>query len=213
MPDYPGLDGAEGRILVASNNEHKVEEFRRILGPLGFEVVTPSSLGLAVQVDETGDTFAENAMLKAEAFLDASGMTAVADDSGLVVDALGGEPGVYSARYGGSGLDDGDRYRLLLERMAAVPAPHRTACFIASIALAAPSGARVAVEGSVHGLIAREARGGNGFGYDPIFYFPHAGRTFGEMEAAEKDAVSHRSVALRRLASALRDPVNAGILR
>jgi XTP/dITP diphosphohydrolase len=191
MPDYPGLDGAEGRILVASNNEHKVEEFRRILGPLGFEVVTPSSLGLAVQVDETGDTFAENAMLKAEAFLDASGMTAVADDSGLVVDALGGEPGVYSARYGGPGLDDGDRYRLVLERMAAVSGPHR----------------------SVDGLIPREARGGNGFGYDPIFYFPHAGRTFGEMEAAEKDAVSHRSVALRRLASALRDPVNAGILR
>lgn len=214
MQNYPELETTETRsIVVASNNPHKIEEFRRILAPLGFDVRAPSELGLKVGVDETGTSFAVNALLKARAFSEAAGLPAVADDSGLVVDALGGEPGIFSARYGGSGLSDQDRCRMVVERLRDVPAGERTARFVAAIALVSPSGRTLTSEGTVEGMIESDARGSHGFGYDPIFYYPPAGRTFGEMEPAEKDAVSHRATALRQLAATISQTGAPGILR
>jgi XTP/dITP diphosphohydrolase len=210
--NYPRF-GAGRRLLVASNNSHKVEELRRMLEPLGLDLVVPANRGLTLDVEETGASFAENALLKAHAFSAASGLPAVADDSGLVVDALGGEPGIYSARYGGSGLTDMDRCRLVLEKLGDVPWERRSARFVSAIALVEPEGNALEVAGHVDGVIALEARGTGGFGYDPIFYFPPAGKTFGEMSARDKDAVSHRSVALRRVAEALSGPRNPGILQ
>lgn len=200
-------------MVAASNNANKIEEFRRVLGPLDFDVVSPAELGIDVDVEETGDSFAVNALLKARSFNAATGLVALADDSGLVVDALGGAPGVYSARYGGDGLTDEERCRLVIEALRDVPMERRTARFIVAIAVCSPSGRTITVDGSVEGLIEPDTRGSNGFGYDPIFYYPPAGRTFGEMSPDEKDRVSHRAVALRRLASALSDPGAAGILR
>lgn len=214
MNDYPGSKGSEPvRVVAASNNPHKIKEFRRILGPIGFNIVAPADLGLRLQVEETGDSFAVNALLKARAFNGASGLSALADDSGLVVDALGGGPGVYSARYGGEGLTDEDRCRLVVEALRDVPVERRTARFVVAIALVTNTGRTITVDGSVEGSIEPDARGSNGFGYDPIFYYPPAGRTFGEMSPQEKDWVSHRSVALHRLAAALSEPGAAGILR
>lgn len=189
-------------LLVASNNLHKVEEFRRILTPLGFAVVTPAELGVAIDVEETGTTFEENALLKARAFHDASGIAAVADDSGLVVDALGGQPGVFSARYGGPGLDDQGRVDLLLRNLEGVPLAVRAARFVSAIALVADRGEWV-FDGVVEGEIAMEPRGKNGFGYDPVFIYPPFGMTFGEAESSAKDRVSHRGRALRALADFL----------
>lgn len=200
------------RLLVASNNAHKLIEFSRILEPLGIETVSPDSLGLRVEVEETGDTFAQNALLKAQAFAAASGMGSAADDSGIVVDALGGEPGVYSARFGGPGLTDEDRTSLLLERMQGVPDRERSARFVSAIALVVPGHEPVVFHGQVEGVIAREARGTHGFGYDPVFYYPAFESTFGEAGPARKDSVSHRARALAALAGFLRSPAAASIL-
>jgi len=203
MTEYP-LSGGAKTLLLASNNEHKLQELERILGPAGFRVISPHQAGVQVLVDETGATFAENAALKARAFASASGLAAIADDSGLVVDALDGEPGVYSARYGGPGLDDRQRLGLVLARMAGVPDERRTARFISAICLAGKDGSELMAEGRVEGVITREPRGAGGFGYDPIFFCPQLGKTFGEASAAEKDAVSHRARALAALVLALR---------
>lgn len=214
MKNYREWGHLDGRVLlVASNNEHKVEEFRRILQPLGLRVASPVECGLRVDVHEIGSSFAENALLKARAFSSASGMPAVADDSGLAVDALNGEPGVYSARFGGPGLDDEGRYRLLLDRLSGVPESDRSARFITAITLSTPCGETLAVAGTVDGVIASEPRGRLGFGYDPVFYYPPSGKTFGEMTGAEKDAVSHRARALRALAATLSAGSAPGILR
>lgn len=191
------------RILIASNNPHKLSEFRRILLPLGLEPVRPAELGIELEVDETGSTFAENAALKAEAFSRVARLPALADDSGLVVDALGGEPGVLSARYGGPGLSDADRVQLLLRRMQDVPDNQRTARFVAAIALARPGDQTFAVQELVDGQITRAPRGHRGFGYDPVFLYPPFGRTFAEVEPEEKDRVSHRGKAMRRMARVL----------
>jgi XTP/dITP diphosphohydrolase len=182
-------------VLVASNNPHKLAEFRGMLEP--FKVLAPVDVGVELDVAETGSTFAENARLKAEAFCRATGLLTLADDSGLVVDALGGEPGVYSARYGGT-RSDRDRLALVLERLGAVPDDRRTARFVAAIALARPGHETELFEASVEGTITREPRGQHGFGYDPIFVYPPAGRTFAEMEQGEKARVSHRGKALRQ---------------
>ncbi|HZU14178.1 MAG TPA: RdgB/HAM1 family non-canonical purine NTP pyrophosphatase [Chloroflexota bacterium] len=192
------------RLIAATNNPHKIREFRRILLPLGIEVITPDDLGLSVAVEETGTTFAENALLKARAFAAGSGLPALADDSGIVVDALGGEPGIYSARYGGPGLDDAARTNLLLSRLANTPPGARSARFVAAVALVQGSDERV-FEGTVEGVIAPEARGHNGFGYDPVFYYPPFGHTFGEVAPERKDTVSHRARALNELARYLRN--------
>lgn len=198
------------RLLVASSNPHKIEEFRAILSDIPFEIVSPADLGLTVRVEETGSTFAENAVLKAIAYAEAAGELALADDSGLEVDALNGEPGVYSNRWAGEGVMPAERNRLLNERLADVPDERRTARFRCAIAIAgpAPLGLYDVVNGTVEGRIAREPRGSGGFGYDPIFYVPELGRTVGELPDVEKNRISHRGRAaaaalgpLRRLAA------------
>jgi XTP/dITP diphosphohydrolase len=169
-------------------------------------------LGIDLAVEETGMTFAENAVLKADAFLGAGGDLSVADDSGLVVDALDGAPGIYSSRYGGPGRTDDDRNRLVLEEMQAVPHDLRTARFVCAIAVALPGRESAVYEGSVEGFITREAIGDQGFGYDPIFYYPPFGRTFGEVDAELKATVSHRGNALRQAAPFLRAALADDIL-
>jgi XTP/dITP diphosphohydrolase len=183
------------QILLASNNPHKLEEFRHILGG-DYTVISPADHGLVLDVEETGQTFRENAILKAEAGARLARMLTIADDSGLEIDALGGEPGVLSARYGGPGKGDADRVALVLERLCGVPPAERTARFVAAIAVAAPGTPARTVEARVEGTITESRRGSGSFGYDPIFLYPRAGKSFAEMNAAEKSEVSHRGLAL-----------------
>lgn len=191
-------------LLIATNNAHKVAEFRRLLADADADLVTPNEAGVALEVPETGATFAENARIKARAFRDASGLPALADDSGVAVDALGGRPGVRSARYGGEGLDDAGRVRLLLSEMEGVPENERACRFHAVLAFAAPDGREETAEGVCEGRLARAPSGLNGFGYDPVFYLPEFGRTMAELEPDEKDAASHRGQAARRMLPLLR---------
>lgn len=191
------------RLLLATTNPGKVREFRRLLDGCGLEVVTPADLGIAVEVEENGDRYAQNAALKARAFALAGGCLALADDSGLEVDALGGGPGIHSARYGGPGLDDRGRVGLLLKSLAGVAVEKRTARYRAVVAVARPGGAVRCFEGVQEGSIAGEARGENGFGYDPVFLWED-GRTVAEMSDEEKDAISHRGNAVRAAAAYLR---------
>jgi XTP/dITP diphosphohydrolase len=200
-------------ILLASNNPHKHAELATLLTPYGFSVLTPHEVGLVLDVDETGSTFADNAMLKADAFAAASGLPSLADDSGLVVDALGGEPGIRSARYGGPGLNDMHRTALVLERMEDVPDGARAAAFVAAVAVAVPGRAAQVFEGRVDGLLTRAPVGTGGFGYDPIFFYPPEGVTFAEMSRTEKARFSHRGRALRRAAEYLTRLQADGILR
>jgi len=187
------------RLLLASQNAGKLAEMRQLLAGLPFEVVGPRDLGIADAPEETGATFAENAREKARHYARLSGLLTVADDSGLAVDALGGEPGLYSARYGGPGLDDPGRNRLVLDRLLDVPDVKRTARFICALAAVRGEEVLFETEAAVQGLIAREPKGPNGFGYDPIFFYPPFDRTFGEVPPAQKDGVSHRGQAFARL--------------
>ena len=192
------------KVVLASHNPHKLVEIREILQPLGIDVVLESELGVAVEVEETGTTFAENAYLKAKAVMEATGLPALADDSGIAVKALGGAPGIYSARYGGDPtLDDWGRLQLLLQNTAQVPDGQRQAKFVAAIALVYPDGQQIAVQGEVHGELLRQPVGEGGFGYDPIFYYPPAGKSFAQLTAEEKNQVSHRARALRSLVEKL----------
>ena len=184
------------KLVLASKNQHKLVELQKMLGDMGLEVVLQSDIGIDVDVEETGTTFAENAMLKAKAVMEASGMAAIADDSGLMVDALNGEPGVYSARYGGKPTDL-DRTMLLLENMKDVPEEKRTGRFVSAIACALPDGTELTAEGYCEGKILFDLRGTGGFGYDPVFYVPLLDKTFAEAGAEEKNAISHRGNALR----------------
>ena len=183
------------RFVLATHNPKKLREMSDILSQLGIEVVSPGDLGIHVDVEETGTTFAENAMLKAKAICDAAGLPAIADDSGLCVDALNGAPGVYSARYGGEGLDDTGRYRLLLENLRGQTT--RTAHFTCSIACVFPNGDIITAEDYAPGTIAFAPMGAGGFGYDPVFFYPPLKKTFGQLTAEEKHAVSHRGKALK----------------
>ena len=185
------------KLLTATNNKHKIKEFSEIFENTGIELVSPSSLGLHVEVVEDGDTFAENALKKAQGFRDASGMASVADDSGLVVYELGGAPGVYSARYGGEGLDDKGRTALLLENMKEIN--DRRAAFVCSIALVTTDGRVITAEGRCEGKICYSPSGENGFGYDPVFVPDGFDRTFAELSADEKNLISHRGRALAEL--------------
>ncbi len=191
------------RLLLATNNPGKVRELRRLLAGCGFEIVIPADLGLAIEPAETGSTYAANASLKARAFAEAGGCFALADDSGLEVDALDGEPGVHSARFGGPGLDDAGRVRLLLQKLAATPDGLRGARFRAVMAVASPSGEIHLFEGIQEGSIATAPRGQRGFGYDPVFVGA-GGRTNGEIGEDAKDAISHRGQAARAAACYLR---------
>jgi len=189
------------KFVLATHNPGKLREMGEILGKLGVEVVSPTELGISAEVEETGETFAENALLKARAACQATGLPAIADDSGLCVDALNGGPGVYSARYGGEGLDDAGRRALLLSSMRG--AATRGAHFTCSIACAFPSGDVLTAEGQCAGTIAFAPMGSDGFGYDPVFFYPDKAKTFAQMTPEEKSAVSHRGKALADFAQKL----------
>ena len=190
-------------FIIATHNNKKRDELSRILAPLGVTAATDRELGLTLdEVEETGTTFEENAYLKAAAACAQSGLPAIADDSGLMVDALNGAPGVYSARYAGEDATDADRIAKLLGELEAVPDEARTARFVSAVCCVFPDGEQLTVRGVCEGTIARAAAGTGGFGYDPVFVTA-AGRTFAELSAGEKDAVSHRGQALRALAQAL----------
>ena len=191
------------RLLLATNNAGKVAEFRQLLDGCGWQIVTPSEIGLKIDVDETGQTYAENATLKAVAYANASGLTSLADDSGLEVDALDGRPGVLSARYAGADRTDAERAEALLTELRDVADERRTARFRCVIAIASRSATANGdeevelAEGTVEGRIARAPRGESGFGYDPIFLLPERGLTMAELPAGEKHNVSHRGAAAR----------------
>lgn len=189
------------KFLLATHNPGKLREMSDILKNLGIEVVTPAALGINVNVEETGETFAENAMLKAEAVCKAADLPAIADDSGLCVDALNGGPGVYSARYGGEGLDDQARVTLLLNTMRGMST--RSAHFACAIACAFPNGDSLTAEGRCDGSIAYAPMGSDGFGYDPVFMVPEKAKTFAQMTLEEKSAISHRGKALSNFAKKL----------
>lgn len=183
------------KVVLASKNAHKLQELQDILSAQGVEVILESAAGVDVEVEETGTTFEENSLLKARAVMEGSGLPAIADDSGLMVDALNGAPGVYSARYGGPGLDDAGRYRLLLENMRGVL--DRKCRFVSAITLCMPSGDIVTARGECPGTLAYAPQGENGFGYDPIFFVPEKKKTFAQLTAEEKNAISHRGRALQ----------------
>ena len=189
------------KFVLASHNRGKLAEMQKILGDLGVEVVLQSDLGLELEPEENGTTFAENALIKARAVMEASGLPAIADDSGLCVDWLNGAPGVYSARYGGLD-DDKARYTLLLQNMRG--ATDRAAHFHTSVVCCFPDGKVLQADGDCHGTIAFAPRGEGGFGYDPIFNVPSLRKTFAQLTAEEKNAISHRGNALRAFAAELK---------
>jgi XTP/dITP diphosphohydrolase len=187
------------RLLVATYNPGKLREIERVLGEDRFELLSLADLSEAAEIEEDGDTFEANAVRKAVGYSLLTDDLTLADDSGLEVEALGRAPGVQSARYGGPGLDDQARTALVLRQMAGVPEERRQARFVCVIALARHGGLVKTFQGTVEGILAFEPRGTEGFGYDPIFYYPPKARTFGELPRDEKDAVSHRGRALRAL--------------
>ena len=189
------------KFVLATHNAGKLAEMKAILSGLGVEVISPAEAGADVEVEETGSTFAENAMLKAKAVCATAGLPAIADDSGLCVDALNGGPGVYSARYGGEDLDDRGRYMLLLSGMRGQTT--RAAHFSCAVACAFPNGDTLTAEGRCDGAIAFAPMGDGGFGYDPVFLVPEKGKTFGQLSAEEKSAISHRGKALAAFAEKL----------
>ena len=191
------------KLVLASKNKKKLAELNDILSQLGIEVCSEAEAGVDVEVEETGTTFEENALLKARAVCEASGLPAVADDSGLCVDALGGAPGVYSARYGGPGLDDVGRYQLLLENMRGML--DRRCKFVSAICCCFPDGEVITARGECPGTLAYAPKGEDGFGYDPIFFLPERKKTFAELTAEEKNAISHRGRALEEFRSKLEE--------
>jgi XTP/dITP diphosphohydrolase len=192
-------------LLLATTNHHKLEEYRAIFSDLPFHLLSLHDIHLDLEVEETGTTFAENARLKAQAYARASGMLTLADDSGLEIDALGGAPGIYSARFAGEETSYEERFRLLLERLKGLPREQRTARFRCAIVLAEPSGYYQGVEGTLEGVIADAPRGQYGFGYDPIFFIPELGKTSAELTPEHKNRISHRGRAAQLAAALLRN--------
>ena len=194
------------RVVLASKNPHKLVEIRQITDKFGFDLVLQSELGVDIDVEETGKTFEENSLIKAKAVMEATGLPAIADDSGIAVDALNGEPGIYSARYGfDDTLDDHGRMMLLLKNTEQVPDGQRQAQFVCVITFITPDGTTIQARGEIHGELTREPRGQNGFGYDPIFYYPPLGMTTAELPCEVKNQVSHRGNALRILNEKLKE--------
>ena len=194
------------KVVLASKNRHKLEEISQITRLFDMELVLQSELGIDIDVEETGTTFEENSFLKADAVMKASGLPALADDSGICVDALNGEPGIYSARYGfDESLDDWGRLQLLLKNMEHVPDDQRQAKFVCVITMVTPEGKVIQARGEIHGTLMRAPAGENGFGYDPIFYYPPFGCSTAEMSPEEKNQVSHRGVALKVLYEKLKE--------
>ena len=199
------MSALKGKIVMASSNAGKLREIERILGDFDVEIVPQSELGVS-DADETGTTFVENALIKAQHAVAATGLPAIADDSGLAVDALDGRPGVYSARYAGPECDDEQNNELLLTELAGVPDEERGAAFHCVVAFVRPDGSEpVIAEGEWRGTILHERRGDGGFGYDPLFFVTDAGCSSAELPAADKNARSHRGQALRELARRLHE--------
>ena len=182
------------KLVLASKNQKKLVEMNDILSHLGIEVCSEEEAGVDLEVEETGATFEENSLLKAKAVMEASGLPAIADDSGLCVECLNGAPGVYSARYGGEGLSDEERYRILLENMRGQMT--RAAKFVSVITCCFPNGDVLTARGECSGSIAYAPMGEGGFGYDPVFFVPELKKTFAQLSAGEKNAISHRGKAL-----------------
>ncbi len=193
------------KLVIASNNAHKIQEIKQILGDCFETVLSMREAGIDMDIDENGETFSENAQIKAAALADVlSDCAVLADDSGLMIDALDGRPGVYSARYAGVHGDDDANNDLVLEQMASVPDSERTGRFCCSIALLRPGQDPIVTEGFIEGRILHERRGTGGFGYDPLFFIPEAGKTMAELTPEEKNAISHRSRALAALKQVLK---------
>lgn len=192
------------KLILASKNPNKLRELQEILSELHVEVLMESQVGLDLDVEETGTTFEENSRLKADAVMQASGMAAIADDSGLMVDALDGAPGVYSARYGNL-HNDADRTAYLLKNLESVPDAERTARFVSVITACFPDGRVIQARGECPGVVTRAPRGSGGFGYDPVFLVPELGATFSELSSEEKNRISHRGKALRLFAQKLNE--------
>ena len=194
------------KVVLASKNPHKLVEISKITEKFGFDLVLQSQLGVDIDVEETGTTFEENSFLKAHAVMEATGLPALADDSGIAVDALNGEPGIYSARYGfDESLDDWGRLELLLKNTEHVPDGQRQARFVCVITMVTPEGKTIQARGEIHGELLRAPVGENGFGYDPIFYYPPYGKSTAEMSPEEKNQVSHRANALKILNEKLKE--------
>ncbi len=191
------------KLIIASNNAHKLEEIRAILGDSFEEILSLREAGIDHETVEDGQTFLENAEKKAREIMEISGCCALADDSGLCVDALDGAPGIYSARFSGVHGDDKANNRVLLQKMQGVE--DRSAHFTCAMVLVRPDGSAVRAEGYFYGQIAFEEAGENGFGYDPLFYLPERGCTSAQLSPAEKNAISHRAQALRKLLALLRE--------
>lgn len=187
------------QVVIATKNKGKAKDFEALFGPFGYEVVTMFDVAPDVEIEETGTTFEENAILKAETLANMLGQIVIADDSGLAIDALNGEPGVYSARYAGDHDDEANMMKVL-ENMKDVPEEQRTARFCCALAIAGPNMETKTVFGTCEGVIAYEKKGTNGFGYDPIFYVPALEKHMAELSAEEKGAISHRGNAIRKLA-------------
>lgn len=186
------------KVVLASKNAHKLKEISKITEKFDMELVLESQLGVDIDVEETGSTFEENSFIKAEAVMKTTGLPALADDSGIAVDALNGEPGIYSARYGfDPSLDDWGRLELLLKNTEQVPDGSRQAQFVCVITLVTPEGQVIQARGEAHGELLRQPAGEGGFGYDPIFYYPPLGKSFAELSPEEKNQVSHRAQALK----------------
>lgn len=190
------------QVVIATKNKGKAKDFEALFSPLGYEVVTMFEVAPDMEIEETGKTFEENAILKAETLSRELGQVVIADDSGLAVDALGGEPGVYSARYAGDHDDEANIVKVL-EKLNGVPESERTARFCCALAIAGPEMETHTVFGTCEGEILHEKRGTNGFGYDPIFFVPQLNRAMAELTPDEKGAISHRGNAIRKLAEML----------
>lgn len=190
-------------LLIATRNPGKLREYEQLLAGLPLSLTYLDKEGITHEVEETGESFSENAIRKAQEYARISGLLTLADDSGLEVDALGGEPGVHSARYAGPGADDADRYRLLLERMQGVPWEGRGARFRCAIAIAEPGGKTYIAEGTCEGIIALAPQGDYGFGYDPVFYLPQDDRTMAQLPPEMKNRISHRARAAQEIRSTL----------
>ncbi|MBR6925051.1 MAG: XTP/dITP diphosphatase [Oscillospiraceae bacterium] len=189
------------KVILASNNKHKLDEIKKILTPLGYDVVSQAEAGVDIDVEETGTTFEENAALKAQAVYDLTGTAVISDDSGLEVDYLNGAPGVYSHRYAGENATDADRCAKLLSELNGVETEKRTARFVCVLCFIDDKGEKLVIRGTVEGIIGTEPKGENGFGYDPVFMY--GDRSFAELSSEEKNTVSHRADALKKFAAAI----------
>jgi len=185
-------------LLLATSNPGKIREYRFLLDGLGYQITTLAEKGIVKPVIESGSNYEQNARLKAVTYAELSQLTALADDSGLEVDALNGEPGIKSARFAGESANDAEKVNLLLARLNGAPWEKRTACFKCVIAIASPGGHVELCYGECHGMIAFEVKGENGFGYDPIFFFPEMDKTMAELPFEIKNQISHRALASQK---------------